>query len=124
MGILVSIFATVFVVLLLKRASSGSLVQVVRLRDFSHAPRGTDSAEIFRNEVLVPALNSAIAGSRKLQVDLRGVVGPSSSWIEVAFGGLARNEGRIDMNVVRCLEVLGGRSVVSEVKRSLPQIRN
>lgn len=60
--------------------------------DFSKTPAGrfvTDgpfSGERFRDEVLVPALKN----SDEVIVDLNGVFGFGSSFLEEAFGGLVR----------------------------------
>jgi hypothetical protein len=47
---------------------------------------GPNSGERFRDEVLAPALNS----SDKVKVNLDGVLGYGSSFLEEAFGGLVR----------------------------------
>jgi hypothetical protein len=44
----------------------------------------------FRDEILIPALKSAAASGDKLVVELDGVVGYSSSFLEEVFGGVAR----------------------------------
>jgi len=45
----------------------------------------------FRDEVLIPALKTAAASGDKLVVELDGVVGYSSSFLEEVFGGVARS---------------------------------
>lgn len=60
--------------------------------DFSQTPAGryvTDgpySGERFRNEILVPALKS----SDEVVINMSGVFGYGSSFLEEAFGGLVR----------------------------------
>lgn len=60
--------------------------------DFSQTPAGrfiTDgpySGERFRDEILVPALKS----SDEVVVDMSGVFGYGSSFLEEAFGGVVR----------------------------------
>ena len=68
-------------------------------KDFSEYPAGRtrrdgeNSAQRFREDVLVPALRKAIAGGGRVVVKLDGVFAYSSSFLEEAFGGLARNHG-------------------------------
>lgn len=63
--------------------------------DFSNYPLGRDNAdgpfngERFRKEFLVPALTS----NEHVSVHLDGPKGYGSSFLEEAFGGLARLEG-------------------------------
>ena len=45
----------------------------------------------FRDEILIPALKNAAASGDKLVVELDGVVGYSSSFLEEVFGGVARS---------------------------------
>lgn len=62
-------------------------------RDFSRSPGGrfpTDGpfcGEIFRNTILIPALKEHV----KVSVELDGVFGYGSSFLEEAFGGLVRS---------------------------------
>jgi hypothetical protein len=68
-------------------------------RDFSRTPgaryqsEGDFSGELFRKELLVPAVRRAILEKRKLTVDLDGTAGYATSFLEEAFGGLIRREG-------------------------------
>lgn len=65
--------------------------------DFSRYPGGrfvadSDwSGEEFREKVLAPALHDAIRQGSVLVVNLDGVAGYPSSFIEEAFGGLVRS---------------------------------
>lgn len=69
-------------------------------QDFTATPGGryrTDgefSGEQFREEVLVPRFNQAVEGSSELVVDLDGVAGYATSFLEEAFGGLVRTTAR------------------------------
>lgn len=64
--------------------------------DFSKSPagryrhEGPNSGEKFRDDILVPALKDH-AGT--IIIDMDGVVGYGSSFLEEAFGGLIRNHG-------------------------------
>lgn len=51
---------------------------------------GLFSGEEFRQKHLLPAFNRAVEGGVKLTVDLDGTVGYGTSFLEEAFGGLAR----------------------------------
>lgn len=73
------------------------MANIVIARDFSKTPFGRftedspNSAERFRKEFLVPALES---DDQEVVVDFRGVaLGIGSSFLEEAFGGLVRREG-------------------------------
>src|SRR5438132_689350 len=44
----------------------------------------------FRDEILIPALKNAAASGDRVVVELDGVVGYSSSFLEEVFGGIAR----------------------------------
>jgi hypothetical protein len=53
---------------------------------------GTCSGARFRHEVLVNALNEALADGETLLVDLDGTAGYGTAFLEEAFGGLVRVE--------------------------------
>lgn len=65
----------------------------IRLMDWSKLPNGRfrndgpHSAEVFRDDVLAPALRT----HDSVTLDLNGVYGLASSWTEEVFGGLVRN---------------------------------
>jgi hypothetical protein len=65
---------------------------------------GPNSGEWFRNSVLSPMLRAAIDDGSKLTVELDGVAGYGSSFLEEAFGGLVRKRlftrGELDHLVV------------------------
>jgi hypothetical protein len=54
---------------------------------------GNFSGDQFREEILKPAFMEAKRTSRRLFVDLDGAAGYATSFLEAAFGGLAREEG-------------------------------
>jgi hypothetical protein len=66
----------------------------IKLKDFSIAPagrmrdNGPNSGERFREDVLYPALLRLTEG--QILVDISGVLGLGSSFLEEAFGGLVR----------------------------------
>lgn len=65
-------------------------------RDFSKFPGarfkkdGPHSGEEFRSEKLLPALRAAKESSDKVTIQLDGVIGLPSSFLEEAFGGVYR----------------------------------
>jgi hypothetical protein len=58
-----------------------------------YASEGNHSGEQFRNEVLFPAYESAVAVGNVLVVILDGTCGYGTSFLEEAFGGLIRENG-------------------------------
>lgn len=64
---------------------------------------GKYSGEEFREEVFIPAYNTAKEQNKILLVDLDGCAGYASSFLEEAFGGLARIYGSED--VLKNLEI-------------------
>lgn len=64
--------------------------------DFSDVPAGRHrvdgpwSGEAFREDLLAPAIEQAIAEGDTVSVDLDGVEGFGSSFLDEAFGGLVR----------------------------------
>jgi hypothetical protein len=76
--------------------------------DFSPYPAGrfvSDgpfSGEVFRNEHLVPALNDY----EKVTVNISGVPGYGSSFLEEAFGGLIRECGFSAQQLKEKLEII------------------
>ncbi len=70
-------------------------VRISVAKDFSKVPAGrysgdgSFSGQKFREDYLVPALRSGAT----VVVDLAGVAGYGSSFLEEAFGGLVRKEG-------------------------------
>jgi len=78
-------------------------VRIIIASSYSRSPAGrlrSDgpySGERFRDEVLLPALTSS---SEPVEVDLNGVLGFGSSFLEEAFGGLVRS-GRFTFDELR-----------------------
>lgn len=72
--------------------------KIVIVRDFSevlggrYKSDGPNSGEQFRTEILLPAIQTLPIG-RKLLIDLDGSYGYPTSFLEEAFGGLAREIG-------------------------------
>lgn len=71
-------------------------METLRVKDFSRFPGpryirlGKFSGEAFREEKLVPALEKY---NNSIQVDLDGVAGYGSSFLDEAFAGLLRRGG-------------------------------
>lgn len=70
---------------------------LLRVSDFVKAPGfrlesdGPNSGEWFRDTILAPRLKTAISRNEELVVQLDGVAGYGSSFLEEAFAGLIRN---------------------------------
>jgi len=70
----------------------------ISVADFSVTPgprlkvEGAFSGELFRETVLKPAFENAIQKGNKLTVNLDGTLGYGTSFLEEAFGGLAREK--------------------------------
>ena len=71
-------------------------MEIVICRDFSETPNaryrseGPDSGEAFREEILEPRFLEAVRKKEKLTINLDGGYGYPTSFLEEAFGGLAR----------------------------------
>ena len=65
-------------------------------KEFTDAPgpryiaNGDFSGEAFREQILIPKYKQAIENNEKLEINLDGGYGYPSSFLEEAFGGLAR----------------------------------
>ncbi len=92
-------------------------------KNFSETPgprsreEGDFSGEQFLDEWLNPSFIKARDSHQSLVVDLDGVVGYATSFLEAAFGGLARIYGSQD--VLKTLELIckDEPSLVEEVRR-------
>ena len=79
-------------------------------KDFSETPggrlisEGPYSGELFREDVLKPRYDEAIANSDKLQINMDGCFGFPSSFIEESFGGLVRTLNGTD--ILACIEFI------------------
>ena len=80
--------------------------------DFSGTPgpryktEGPYSGEIFRKDVLYPKLNYAIKRGEKLIIDLDGVQGYGTSFLEEAFGGLIRDNHMSYDAIIQHIEII------------------
>lgn len=74
-------------------------MDIVIARDFTDTPGaryitdGEFSGESFRNELLEPKFKEALEKNEKLIIDFDGAYGYPPSFLEEAFGGLARIYG-------------------------------
>lgn len=75
---------------------TGAPILISVAKDFSRTPgprraaEGPFSGEVFLKDVLKGRFEAAIKGTQKLIVDLDGAAGYATSFLEAAFGGLAR----------------------------------
>ena len=82
----------------------------IKMAEFTTAPGGRyrkdgeKSGEEFRDEHLLPAVLAALEAGKTVTIDLDGVIGYGSSFLEEAFGGLERalaKEGKSARNVIK-----------------------
>lgn len=73
------------------------IIDISMAKDFSSTPgprdqtEGSFSGELFLRDILEPAwLKSLEEGGLKIKIDLDGTEGYATSFLEAAFGGLAR----------------------------------
>ena len=78
-------------------------MEIVICRDFSETPNaryraeGQDSGEEFRESLLEPKYILARNSNQKLIINLDGAYGYPTSFLEEAFGGLARKYGSAEV---------------------------
>ncbi|EMY60651.1 STAS-like domain-containing protein [Leptospira terpstrae] len=76
---------------------------VLKIKEFSitpgtrHIDEGPFSGEEFRINVLTDKYREAKNNNKKLLIDLDGTIGYGTSWLEEAFGGLAREWDKEDI---------------------------
>jgi hypothetical protein len=84
----------------------------LRVRDYAAAPGGRYrkdgpySGEEYRDDVLVPVLLAAVGRNEQVVVELDGVSGYGSSFLEEVFGGLVRRGVVAQKDIGRVLRVL------------------
>ena len=84
----------------------------LRVKDYAVAPGGRYrkdgpfSGEAFRDDVLVPELLAAAGKNEQVIVELDGVAGYGSSFLEEVFGGLVRRGVMTQKDIGRVLRVL------------------
>jgi len=84
----------------------------LRVKDYAAAPGGRYrkdgpySGEEFRDDILVPRLLDAVTRNEQVVVELDGVSGYGSSFLEEVFGGLVRRGVIAQQDVARLLQVL------------------
>lgn len=81
-----------------------------------HPGDGPFNAERFRREILTPALRQVANSSDKVVVELDGVAGYSSSFLEEAFGGLVR-DGQIPTDTIRSKLSIVAKNSIYEAAR-------
>jgi STAS-like domain of unknown function (DUF4325) len=86
--------------------------KIIIAKDFSITPgsrypaEGPFSGQEFREKILLPKFNEALANSEKLVIVLDGTIGFATSFLEEAFGGLSREFGsKIVLNTLEFISV-------------------
>ena len=83
---------------------------LINVKDFSitpgtrHAEESDFSGEEFRKKTLKPIFQQAVKNNTTLTINLDQTIGYGTSWLEEAFGGLARELGKEE--VLRTLEFI------------------
>lgn len=86
------------------------MIEIKVARDFTDTPggryitEGEFSGELFRKNILLPKYKEALQKKEKLIIDLDGCYGYATSFLEEAFGGLARELN--DKNIINVLEFI------------------
>lgn len=90
-------------------------------KDFSLSPglryrwQGPNSGEQFREELLRKRFEGAVADGEKLHVNLDGIRGYATSFLEEAFGGLARDLGAATVQKFLVVDCADEPELVSDV---------
>ena len=98
--------------------------------DFSETPgprsreEGEFSGDEFRESLLAPRFLAALEANEELVVDLDGTVGYATSFLEAAFGGLARKYEPSDVLRVIRLVCLDEPLLVEEVQKYIREARS
>jgi hypothetical protein len=91
-------------------------------KDFGYAPgpryvrEGDLSAELFRSEILLPAIRKAIQDDVVLTVDVDGTAGYGKSFFEESFGGLIRIEALNYDDILKHLLVISNDEPIHKEK--------
>ena len=86
-------------------AEEFSPVPIGRYRD-----DGEKSGEAFREDILYPRIQVALEKQEILEIDLTGMYGLASSFLEEAFGGLVREKGLNSDDILRTIKFLSEES--------------
>lgn len=84
---------------------------MIKLSDFSKFPSGRDETDgdfngkKYRETILTPKVQEALASGKKLEVSIEGVLNFGSSFFEEAFGGLVRKGITTKNDLKRILEI-------------------
>ncbi|MCJ7826486.1 STAS-like domain-containing protein [Patescibacteria group bacterium] len=102
---------------------------IVVAKDFSDTPGGRfkkdgpNSGEQFREEVLKPAL-IGLNESEKIRIDFDGAYGYPTSFLEEAFGGLARQVGAEELLAKVDFKSDEEPNLIEEIKRYIRNAPN
>lgn len=100
-------------------------MSTIKVSDFSLYPAGRTRADgpnsgaRFREDTLVPALQTAIEKNDTLFVKLDDVQSYGSSFLEEAFGGLFRNEKFNSKEINKTLKIIAERPIYQTYKRQI-----
>ena len=86
-------------------------------REFSPIPRGRfrgssdKSGQAFREDILYPKICEALKNKDTLEVDLKGMLGLGSTFLEESFGGLVREHGMNPDEILKTIKFLPGNNL-------------
>jgi uncharacterized protein DUF4325 len=83
--------------------------------------QGPNSGQQFREEVLAPAFEEAERNGAELVVDLDGGYGYATSFLEEAFGGLARQKGVRAVESILCFVSKEEPYLIDDLKRYIEE---
>lgn len=100
-------------------------MSTIKVAEFSLYPAGRtrndgpDNGTRFREDVLTPALRTAIQGDDTLFVKLDDVQSYGSSFLEEAFGGLVRSGEISGKEISKRLQIIADRPIYQTYKRQI-----
>ena len=105
------------------------MLKIIISKDFSDTPgarfirEGEYSGELFRKKFLEPKFKEALSKNEKLIIDLDGGYGYPTSFLEEAFGGLAREYNKKD--ILDTLEFISQDepSLIEEIKEYIEKAK-
>lgn len=85
---------------------------------------GNYSGEYFRKKILEPKFREALEKNMHLEIDLDGTFGYGTSFLEEAFGGLARTFKTVDLNNFLILISEEEPYLIDDIKKYIKEATN
>lgn len=104
-------------------------IEISIAKDFSTTPgsrkksEGEFSGQEFRESILTPAFNQAVEENKKIRINLDGVLGYGTSFLEEVFGGLQRNKR--DKNILDYIEIISSEEpyLIDDIKQYVQDVQ-